>query len=190
MLVLKSGRGTGTGRGTWARSSQRGKWCVRRAWRRSRISAFSSQGPAYVGVPSSTSRVTDSLEGLPELKKASMLTVMGQDLGETRRQLPVVLPQGVHTNSTQFSRRYVVEHVEHLQTGRLTRAVSSVFTEVGHMAPADDLCCCLSFSVSSPSRGHTVTARPKAPISHLVGVDCPVWPKAPGKARHSKAGCS
>lgn len=52
------------------------------------------------------------------------------------------------------------------------------------MAPASDLYGCLSFSVPSPSRGHTATAWPKAPtISHLVGVDSPVWPKAPDKAR-------
>lgn len=75
-----------------------------------------------------------------------------------------------------------VEHMEHRQTGRLTWAVSRVFTEVGHVAPANDLCGCLSFSVPSPSRGHTATSRHKAPIiSHLVGVDYPAWPKAPGR---------
>lgn len=35
-------------------------------------------------VPSSTLRVADSLEGLLELRKAGMLTVMGQGLGEIR----------------------------------------------------------------------------------------------------------
>lgn len=35
-------------------------------------------------VPSSTLRVTDSLEGLLELRKAGMLMVMGHGLGETR----------------------------------------------------------------------------------------------------------
>lgn len=46
-----------------------------------------------LGVPTSTLRVTDSLEGPPELRKAGTLKAMGQGLGETRWQLPVVLPQ-------------------------------------------------------------------------------------------------
>lgn len=44
----------------------------------------SSQALPVLRVPSSTLRVTDSLEGLLELRKAGMLMVMGHGLGETR----------------------------------------------------------------------------------------------------------